>query len=649
MRYMVLFLSIFSFCARAQKDTLLRKTFEMPEITVEGERSKIFSTGQRIQYVDSASLTNRTSYSLAEQLSYGNAIFIKSYGGNGLATLSLQGSSDVHSAVVWNGFNLQSVMNGSFDLSLFPTFFSDEVGIQSGSASHLWGSGAVGGSVILNNKPEFGKGWKLKSSSELGSFGQFRQQVKLAYGSQKWYANVRAYYAEAQNNYPVSDPQLNASTLPHASTKQKGILAENYFKWKNKHQLALRYWWEEANRENPPYEWSGALSNNFQRANVEYHRRMYLNHLTLRTAWLREDIFFAYPLLSQNTRSIADAFIGEADWQFYPSKRHQFDIGINNTYQQASVNVFDYSQAADILGVNQNKYQQSTPTRNRFSLFGMYRYRSLNEIFTTQISARQEWVANHTIPLVPAIGMELKPIQQLLFKVSGSRTYRIPTFNELYWNPGGNPNILPESGWNMEVSARATQAHKKFSCFYELAFFNRRIDNWIRWVPNGSVWYAQNVAKVWSRGFENKISVIQEIGKSKIQAKASWLYVVSTNEASNLVNDASLGLQLIFTPMYQGNGNLVYTYRGFYFEYNHTYTGYNYISSDHSTWLAPFQIGNFTVSQTIPTKKLKTSLILRVNNVWNADYRTIAAYPMPPRNFQLALQFEFSNPKSNHL
>lgn len=623
------------------------RSYQTPEVTIESERSKGFATGQRIHYADSSSLSNRQAYSLAEQLGAGNAVFIKSYGANGLATLSLQGGSDVHSAVVWNGLNLQSTMNGTFDLSLYPTFFSDEIGIQSGSASHLWGSGAVGGSVLLNSKSRFGSGLQVKLGSEIGSYGQFRPQVKVGYGTQNWYGVVRSYYSEARNDYPVSEKNFRSDHLGHAATQQKGVLAENYFRWKWKNELVARVWLQDDRRQNPSAEERGTLYHNFRRVNLEYQRRMYHQHLTVRSAWLREEILFLHPMMKQDTRSLADVLIGEAEWQWSPTLRHHLQLGLNNTYQQASVDVYDYGTSAETKGTFQEKYAHNTPTRNRLSAFGMYKYKSLDDVFAAQFSLRKEWIAGSQIPLVPALGLELRPWKMLLLKASGSRMYRIPTFNELYWEPGGNPNILPESGWNMEVSGRLSHSIRKTTGYYELAFFDRKIDNWIRWLPNGPNWYAQNVAKVWTRGAEQKLGFIQYIGKSKIQLKASWMYVLSTNEESKLENDESIGLQLIFTPMYQGNANLSYAYSGFYAEYNHSYTGYNYIATDHSSWLEPYHLGNLIVSQTLVVKKqLKTSLVFRINNLWDANYRTIAAYPMPPRNYQVSLQFEFNSIKT---
>ena len=94
--------------------------------------------------------------------------------------------------------------------------------------------------------------------------------------------------------------------------------------------------------------------------------------------------------------------------------------------------------------------------------------------------------------------------------------------------------------------------------------------------------------------------------------------------------------------MYQFNGNFNYSYRGFYAEYNHTYSGYMYTSSDHSQWLKPFHVGNAMVSQSLPFKNFKTSLVFRVNNLWNSNYRTVVAYPMPPRHFTAGITINFN-------
>ena len=641
MRYSLL-LFILSFTAFAQQDSILLKSYILPEVVVPHERVKTFSTGQRIVYADSASLANKTSYTLAEQLAFGNTNFIRNYGANGLATLSLQGSSDVHSAVVWNGFNLQSVMNGTFDISLFPVFFTDEVGVQTGSATNLWGSGAVGGSILLNNKPTFGGGLNLKSNTETGSYGQFRQQLKTSYGTKNWYGSVKGFYSEARNDYPVLKNEEETLNLTHAATKQKGLLAENYFRWKN-NSIAVRLWLQDNYRQNPTTELNGTIYHNFRRTNVEFHKNLKSLQWYARGAWLREDIFYRDPIRTENTKSIADALIAENELRFQPHKSHLLNFGLNLTHQQASVVSTNYSDIAYLISPEPDKYESGIPTRQLMAIFGQYRFRTWNEKLTLQLSARQELVKNIKVPLVPAFGLELLPRKWILVKGNVTRLFRIPTFNELYWIPGGNRNLVPENGWNAEASARLTLERNRFSAFYEFSTFRRQIENWIRWVPDGSYWSAKNIAVVNTEGYENKVGLALKGRKSTLKTIASSSYIFSRTDRSKLENDKSIGLQVIFIPMYQANGNVSYSLKGFYAEYNHTYAGYMYISSDHAQWLKPFHVGNLMLSQTLPFKKIKTFVVFRVNNLWNANYRTVVAYPMPPRNFTAGFIINFNN------
>lgn len=639
MRYCLPFL-LFPYAVFAQHDTIMAKPYVLPEVAVDGQRATEFSVGQRLQLADSATLANRASYSLAEQLSVGNAIYLKTYGANGLATLSLQGSADVHSAVVWNGFNLQSILSGTVDLSQLPTFFTDELAIQTGSASNMWGSGAIGGSVLLTNKPQFRTGLSLKTNMEVGSYGMARQQLKISYGTHKWVGVVRGFYAQAQNNYPISTDFIDSPTLTHATTQHKGLLAESYYRWGN-NRIAVRAWLQDTYRENPIALDNGTLYHRFWRSNTEYYKQGKKAVWCTRVAWLREELQFYYPFLQENSFHLANALMGESEVNWSLSPKHRVDLGLNATHQQADVSRDAYGAAASLRDKNPNQYEIAHPGRQILALFGLYKYASGNGRMHAQLSIRKEFVAQTMVPFLPALGLEYKLSNSLSVKGNVSRFFRLPTFNDLYWRPGGNPDLLPENGWNGEFSARLSRSWATLSAYYELAVFERLIYNWIRWVPGTSYWSAKNVAEVATQGVEHRVGLTFQRGKHIWKALANTSYILSSNQKTVLENDRSIGLQLIFIPIYQANGNFSYRYKGFYAEYNHSYTGYVYIANDHSNWLMPFHVGNVVLSHTLPFRKCKASLVGRINNIWDARYKTVAAYPMPPRHFQIGLQFEF--------
>ncbi len=135
----------------------------LPEFVLRDPNLRAKGSLYKIQTVDSTWLENYRQRSMSDVLSELTPVFIKSYGPSALATPSFRGSSSSQTAVLWNGFNLQSVMNGQIDLNLLPAVFTDEVQVQYGSASAGWGSGAVGGAIHLNNRFHFNKGLLVRA------------------------------------------------------------------------------------------------------------------------------------------------------------------------------------------------------------------------------------------------------------------------------------------------------------------------------------------------------------------------------------------------------------------------------------------------------------------------------------------------------
>ena len=152
-------------------------TVRINSVTVNGH-----SKTRNQQTLDSSILGNPQHLNLGDLLSKKSHLFIKSYGIGSLATVSLRGSGTAHTQVNWNGISLNSSMNGSSDLAIFPLFFMDQVGVNYGLNSLADGTGGIGGSVNISTLPEFGKQLNLFSSYLHGSFGQQQLNVKIKGG-----------------------------------------------------------------------------------------------------------------------------------------------------------------------------------------------------------------------------------------------------------------------------------------------------------------------------------------------------------------------------------------------------------------------------------------------------------------------------------
>ena len=160
----------FSFDVQAQ--TLADTTIIVDEVVIFGLSLNEYAAGSSI-----------TSISLGESgslqdIGANSSLFFKNYGNGGLSTISLRGTSASHTNVLWNGIPVNSPTLGQSDYSVFPSFLIDNVTVLKGSTSSLFGSGSIGGTVVMDNSV-LAKDSIASFYSSIGSFGQWNVGAKF--------------------------------------------------------------------------------------------------------------------------------------------------------------------------------------------------------------------------------------------------------------------------------------------------------------------------------------------------------------------------------------------------------------------------------------------------------------------------------------
>ena len=115
----------------------------------------------------------------------------------------------------------------------------------------------------------------------------------------------------------------------------------------------------------------------------------------------------------------------------------------------------------------------------------------------------------------------------------------------------------------------------------------------------------------------------------------------------NYVHATMNGEQLPYIPEQSIGGTIGITYKTFSLDYNQTYTGKRYILSDDSELLLPFQVSNLVIAKQLHLSKAQLKVFLRMNNLFNESYSSIAWYPMPMRNYQVGLSITFHSPTAH--
>ncbi|MFN5319285.1 MAG: TonB-dependent receptor, partial [Bacteroidia bacterium] len=291
-------------CVSAQHDSLLRRKeiapFEVCALRDVSPNPALLQL--RMRGSDDAALSG---LSLADVLQRESAVFIKQYGPSMLATPSVRGTGAAHTALVWNGCNLQNGMNGQTDISLVPAFLFGSFTLQQGASSASWGSGAAGGALFLNASQQN----EISLLQENGSFGHRLTALRVAMPFKKMRFSIAAFRLHEENDFPYHNlAQADAPLMNqhNAQLEASGILASLSIETGKTGKLHFGSWAQRAHRHIPPimsvpmakaYQADAALRNT-----INWSGRLAKWRIQLRGAWLEETLHYSDSLthLHQN-------------------------------------------------------------------------------------------------------------------------------------------------------------------------------------------------------------------------------------------------------------------------------------------------------------------------------------------------------------
>jgi iron complex outermembrane receptor protein len=234
--------------------------------------------------------------------------------------------------------------------------------------------------------------------------------------------------------------------------------------------------------------------------------------------------------------------------------------------------------------------------------------------------------------------------KEYLLKANFSRNSKIPSLNDLYWMPGGNPDLRNEYSYTYELSATAHEkiAHS-LDLKFDLTLFRNDIRDMIQWHPGEySYWTADNIRSVRTSGLETSFSLGYSRGKLASGLTGNYSFTRAVNLSSAPGENISAGNQLIYVPEHQGNCTMVAGYGWFQASWVLTYTGRRYVTADNSDFLPGYVLNNLTAGCRFTTRATLLSLTCGVENIFNTSYQAIAHYPMPGRSFSMKLLIQIS-------
>lgn len=621
--------------AQVTGDTLLL----LPAYEISADRINSHFPGQKKQILDSTALTQGKIETLNDLISRNSTLQIKQYNFGGLSTISFRGTSAEQTGIYWNGFTLNQPNNGSVDLSLIPSGYFTDVSILYGGSSSVFGSGNIGGSIHLNTEPEFTRKTRGEFNIGVGSFSTLQRSAQFTTSNREWYSSTSFIARSAENDFKFETIKGETERMPNAASSQAGIMQDIYRNFNNKLIIGAAFWYQINRREIPPSlttKPSDISQKDESMRSMVTVQRLFMNHnkFTFRSALFNDDFRFHDP--EKITSNIIDSKIktgsinSELQYDHHFSSRSTLNTGISFVHQFGS-------------SINWNGDVQ----QQLFGLFVLWSYHFPFPDLRITVNLRQNYNEDYGVPFTPSIGLEGRIWKVVYGKMALSRNFRIPTFNERFWVPGGNEDLDPETSWNQEAGLvmKPQVNGKRILYEMEFTFFNSLVDNWILWIPSGSFSEPVNIKEVWSRGVELEGKTGYKFNHSNIQFNAGYTYARSTNEKKLSDLDESYKKQLIYVPIHRLFLNLTYSHRYWFVSYNHQYTGIRYTTSDNAGFLPAYNLGNLSIGHFISLDNTIPEVRLEVMNIWNEKYQSVAYYPMPGRYFRLVIGIKLKSDK----
>ncbi len=605
-----------SFIILGQNDTL-------PEVQVEA--SKINSPSKTYKIIE---IPINNSGNLSAVLKKNSSLYLKSYGIGSLTSVSIRGANASQTQLVWNGFTINSPTLGQNDLAISSVSLVDNVALHLGASSLVNSSGGLGGAIQLTNKADFKKGVNLFVSKEMGSFGIDNTLLKVKIGNEKWQSFSGISKKHADNDFKYRDFLKNEPAIvrqQNSKSDQIEFSQNVYYNHSTKHQLSLKSNFVASQRYLPSImgvktrgqhqedkalksmlDWSYKSTNYFQQMAVGYFYD-YLNYI--------------------DTASAIDSKVSTNSIKYYYKGKYYITDDIQ---LKGSVNVSKIEAKSTGFDSDKNQF--------RNAIFLEYQ-QSIKEKLSYTLAFRKEIITNISTPVIPSVAFKWNKWKRSSVFASAAKNYRTPTFNDLYWNPGGNIDLLPEDGLISELGFE----NKNKLIDFEITAYYSLINNWIQWLPSDKgYWQPQNIKKVESKGIELSLAKTLNLKKVKLKIKSNYNLVLSTNKSTTVNNDASLGKQLIYVPKNVANIHLDLTYKKVSLNYFQTYNGSVFIDASNKTYMPYFAPASLNLNWQLTKNKAKntTNLGVKIENLYNEEYQIMANRPMPGRYFMIVLKIE---------
>lgn len=567
-------------------------------------------TSRNVDIITSKDIERSQATDISQVLTELTSVNISNYGGLGATkTIMMRGSTASQVLVMVDGRPINSPRDGQVDLSRVPLDNINRIEVLHGPSSSLYGSQAMGGvvNIITKNPPK--KGQKTEVSSSYGTFQTYTDRFSQGARISHFGYIVSGGYQSShgfRDNTAVDAKDLN--------TKFDYSIGEN-------HTLTLNsgFYREKLGTPGP-----------INAVDLD-DKQVALNHF----------LDFGWHFKPEETLELSSKIYQNYDrLEFMEnSSGSMFDTPFSKDIQTTKVRGIDvqlykklFTNYQGICGFNyvKNINDSTNAAKHEYIVRAGYIDNKLNlfEKLKIDFGIRIDDYSNFGTQANPSLSALYNLHDNIRLHGLISRSFRAPTFNDLYWPDQGwakgNPELKPETGITFETGVN-TDINDAINS--SLTYYHNKFDELINWTEVSGVWQPKNIGSAVIDGveFENKVKILDNF-----EFDAGYTFLMARDEKTHKY--------LIYQPKHKADFSLTYKeINGFACQLKGEFTGQRFHDAEDTIKVKRFFVLGFNIS-----KKFKSGITCfgSIDNVLGRKYQVIRGYPMPGFSMTGGVKFE---------
>lgn len=646
-------------------------TYTIPEVIVSDRyQTREVRASAPLQILSKDALKNLHALQISDAVKHFAGVTVKDYGGiGGLKTISIRSLGAQHTAVGYDGITVTDCQTGQIDIGRFSLDNVDQLSLSNGQNDNIFQPARFFASAgILNIQtltPHFEQGERthIGAAFKTGSWGLVNPSVLLEQQlSRRWTLTANGEWMSSDGQYPYTlryaDTEGNlTSREKRKNTGVQTFRAEAglYGNFSDREQWRLKAYYFQSSRGLPK---ATTLYNDYSSQHLwdkstfvqSQYKKEFSPKWVLQSAAKWNWSYQRY--LDPDTKNAS----GKTENSYY---QQEYYLSASVLYRALEHLSFSLSTDGSINTMNANLTGFVHPTR--YSWLTAFAGKYVNDWLTISASALATIInedvkaggsaGNHR-KLTPYVSASVKPFRNEEFRIRFfyKDIFRLPSFNDLYYQEVGNTNLKPENARQYNIGLTYSKSLCTAVPLLTVtadAYHNQVTDKIIAYpTKNLAIWSMRNLGSVDIKGIDLTGNVsLQPWTKIGIHLSGNYTYqrALDVTDPDADRSKSTYKHQIAYTPRVSASGRAGIETPWIDLSYTFLFSGKRYAVGQNiaANRLDSYSDHSLSASRDFRTGNATSSVSVEVLNLMDKNYEIVRYFPMPGRSVRATLRITY--------